>query len=141
PMSSGTANGATPEKFHFYVPWAIFCVLGLVLCFYYFREGRTRFFGSHTLHKTLLDRFMPHLGWLAAVGSILLLCRLGGAGIFGWRLWRYAWAAWAVGFFGYWVYYLAVKYRAQLAAYNHQRMMERYMPQPNPKRGRKTARA
>ena len=141
-MSTGTAaTGVTPEKFHFYVPWAIFCVVGLVACLYYFREGRKRFFSGHTLNRTLLDRFMPHLGWLAAVGGLLLVCRLAGLSVFGLRLWRYGWAVWAVVFLGYWAYYMLMKYRAHLAAYNYQRMMGRYMPQPNPKRSRKTARA
>ncbi|MBF6592526.1 MAG: hypothetical protein IVW57_18600 [Ktedonobacterales bacterium] len=136
-MSTGTAApGTTPERFHFYIPWLVFCLLGLLAWFYYTREGRRRFFGRHTLHKALLDRFMPHLAVLATVGLLLLGARYAGVSVFAWRLWRYAWALWAVAFFGYWAYYLATKYRAHLAAYNWQRTHERYLPQPNPKRQR-----
>jgi hypothetical protein len=139
-MSTGTAaTGVTPEKFHFYIPWLTFCVLGLLAAFYYSREARRRFFGSHTLHKALLDRFMPHLMWLCIVGLVLIACRYAGVSVFALRLWRYGWALWALGLFGYWGYYLLMRYRGHRAAYERQRTRERYMPQP--KRDRKTARA
>jgi hypothetical protein len=139
-MSTGTApTGGSPEKFHFYVPWAAFLVLSLIVYFYYKFEARKRFLGGHALNKALLDKFTNHLAVLATVGVILLACRLAGLQVFGLRLWRYAWALWAVGFFGYWAFYLLARYRMHLAAHNHQRMLESYMPKP--KRDRKTARA
>jgi len=135
--ASGCSTSA--ERFHFYIPWIAFCALSLLAGAYYKLEARKRFFGSHALNKALLDKFTTHLLILALVGVVLIVCRVLGLQTFGWRLWRYAWALWALGFFGYWGFYLATKYRAHLAAHNHQRMLDRYMPKP--KRDRKTARA
>jgi hypothetical protein len=139
-MSTGTSpTGGSAETFHFYIPWVAFLLLSLLAAGYYKYEARKRFFGGHTLNKALLDKFTTHLGIIAIVGMVLLLCRLAGIQVFGLRLWRYGWALWAVVFFGYWAFYLLARYRRHLAAHNHQRMLERYMPKP--KRGRKAARA
>lgn len=139
-IDPSSAGGAGAPPFRFFLPWMIFCTLGLLIPFYYRQEGRKRFFGSHALNKYLLDKFTNYLWPLALVGWILLGARFAQVAIFGLRVFRYLWLLWAVILFGYWAYYLVFRYRGQLRAYQHQRTLERYIPQPRAKH-RRTVRA
>ena len=121
-------------KFHFYVPWIIFCALTILIPIYYALEGRKRFFGHHALNKYVLDKFMSYLWPIGLVGLVLVGARAAEMAIFSWRFWRYGWALWALAFFGYWAYYFAFQYRYHLAAYRAQRTKERYMPPSRSKR-------
>ncbi len=136
PQQAGlnTASG-NPEQFHFYIPWIIFCALGLLAPFYYSMEGRKRFFGHHALNKYIMDRIMNQLWPLALVGFILIGMRAGmDSTLFAWRLWRYAWALWGLGLAIYWLYYFAFRYVGDRTWYNNKRTMEKYYPQPRAKR-------
>src|SRR5487761_2640676 len=106
PQTAGlnTASGK-PEVFHFYLPWIIFCALGLILPIYYALEGRKRFVGHHALNKYVLDRIM-----------------------------NYLWALWGAGLAIYWLYYFIFRYADDLAWYRNKRTMEKYYPQPRQKR-------
>lgn len=124
-----------PEQFHFYVPWIIFCALGLLLPIYYALEGRKRFFGHHALNKYIMDRIMNQLWPLALVGFILIGMRAGTDGtLFAWRIWRYLWALWGAGLAIYWFYYFTFRYSGDRAWYRNKRTMEKYYPQPRQKR-------
>lgn len=131
-----TAGGfGTPETFHFYVPWIIACALGLLVPFYYFVEGRKRFFGSHTLHKALLDRFFNQMWPIALVGWFLIGARYAlDSSLFSWRFWRYGWLLWIAIYLGYWIFYMARRYPNDIRWYRRERTLARYRPQPNPKR-------
>ena len=136
PQTSGlaTASGKA-EVFHFYLPWIIFCALGLLLPIYYGLEGRKRFFGHHTLHKYIMDRISGQLWPLALVGFVLMGMRYAmDSTLFSWRAWRYGWALWGLGLVVYWIYYFAVKYAGDRAWYQNKRTMEKYYPQPRAKR-------
>ncbi|MGZ3630323.1 MAG: hypothetical protein ACXVDN_22015, partial [Ktedonobacteraceae bacterium] len=63
-VGTATSPGTPPETFHFYVPWIIFCSLGVLIPFYYSVEGRKRFVKDKPVIKNMLDRF---LGWLAII--------------------------------------------------------------------------
>ncbi len=41
-VSTATSPGTPPETFHFYIPWTIFCIIGVLIPFYYSVEGRKR---------------------------------------------------------------------------------------------------
>lgn len=137
-IDPNSAGGTGAPGFHFYVPWLIFCALGILIPIYYYAEGRKRFFGSHSLNKARMDKFMNYLWPLAAVGLVLMFCRDAQLSLFALRLWRYLWALWAVVFFGYCGYYLAFRYRTDLARYRAQKTFERYLPQPRAKRAKAT---
>lgn len=137
-----TASGdqAHPEVFHFYLPWIIFCALGLLIPLYYWVEGRKRFFGSHTLNKAILDKMMNQLALFAFVGPFIMFGRWAmDSSFFSWRIWRYLWLLWGAILVVCWLYYFIARYNHQLASYRAYRTKQQYMPQPKPKR--KTARA
>jgi hypothetical protein len=139
-----TAGAATPsgqpEVFHFYLPWMIFCALGLLIPFYYWVEGRKRFFGSHTLHKAILDKMMNQLALLAFVGPFVMFGRWAMYyTFFSFRIWRYLWLLWGVILIVYWLVYFITKYPREIREYRYQRTMSQYIPQPKQKR--KAARA
>lgn len=144
PQTAGanTASGK-PEVFHYYVPWIIFCSLGLVLPAYYWLEGRRRLFGSHTLHKYLLDKFMTQIAWIAFVGWFAIGARwaLDGS-LFSYRFWRYAWALWFAVVIVRWLVYMIRKYPTEIKQYRQYRTQQQYMPLPKSRRtGRTVARA
>jgi len=106
---SATGDAAHPEHFHFWVPWIIFCALGLLIPFYYWVEGRKRFFSKHTLHKYLLDKFVNQLALVAFVGWLVMGARaFMDSSLFSWRVWRYGWLLWVAIIVGYWTYYAAI---------------------------------
>ena len=132
PVSAGYNTPSNhPETFHFYLPWIIVCSLLLLIPIYYGLEGRKRFFGHHTLHKYLADRFVGQLWPLGLVGFFLIIFRYTLDSVFlSFRVWRYAWALWAVAIVVYWAYYFAVRYSDQRRAFLRQRTLEKYHPQP-----------
>lgn len=136
PVSAGaqTASGK-PEVFHFYLPWIIVCVLGLLIPFYYWMEGRRRFFGSHTVNKYVLDKMMNQLALWAFVGPFVMFGRWAmDSSLFSWRIWRYLWALWAVILVVYWAIFFVRTYPKMLRDYKYRRTMEKYIPQPKAKR-------
>lgn len=132
---NNTPSG-NPETFHFYIPWMIFCGLGLVIPAYYYLEGRKRLVGHHALNKYILDRILyHHLIPIALVGWMLMGMRYAmDYNLFSYRIWRYLWALWVLGVVIYWVYYFAFRYASDLAWYRNKRTMEKYYPQPRAKR-------
>lgn len=126
-----TASGdaAHPEQFHFWVPWIIFCALGLLVPFYYWVEGRRRFFGSHTLHKGMMDKIMNQLALIAFVGWFVMGARaFMDSSLFSWRVWRYGWLLWIAIVVGYWVYFMIRRYPRLLDKHRYQRTMQQYIP-------------
>jgi formate-dependent nitrite reductase membrane component NrfD len=129
--SSGVA-AVPPEKFHYYIPWLIFCSLGVLIAFYYSVEGRKRFVKNKPVIKYMLDRY---LGWFA------IICILGYPLIFSraylyeyffaWRVWRYLWllalVIWAI----IWVIYLVRKYPQERASYLARQRQQQYIPKGN----------
>ena len=133
PYTAGSNAGQSgPEVFHFLWPWLIFCVLGLLITFYYFVEGRKRFVKSKALIKYMLDRY---LGWFAVIcfiGLPLIFSRVFlDAYFFAWRFWRYLWLvallAWAIT----WIVYLVRKYPQERANYAAWQKRDQYMPKSN----------
>lgn len=147
PQTAGqnTPSGAA-EQFHFWVPWIVFCVLGLLIWAYYWLEGRRRFFGSHALNKYVLDKITNQLALFSFVAFFIMFGRWAlDSTFFADRFWRYAWLLWGVGYIVYWGYFFlapkrAGKYQAMLRDYRRRRTMEKYIPQPKAKKA-KTARA
>lgn len=141
PQTAGAKTaGGKPEVFHYYVQWAIVCGLGLLIPLYYWLEGRKRFFGSNALSKYILDKMMNQLALFAFIGPFIMFGRWAlDSSFFSWRIWRYGWALWGVALVVYWLYFFIARYPDMNRAYKRQRTLERYMPQPKPRR--KTARA
>src|SRR5689334_15899171 len=75
PITAGSnANLPGAEPFHFYLPWLVFCLFGLLVTFYYYVEGRKRFVKSRPIAKYMFDRY---LGWLAVIEFIGLCVLVG----------------------------------------------------------------
>jgi hypothetical protein len=106
----------------------------LLIPFYYWVEGRKRFFGHHTVNKWAVDGLTNYLWPIGLVGFILMGAVTADMSIFSSRIWIILWALWALAFAGYWIYYFGFRHRLHLAAYRAQRTKERYMPQPRTKR-------
>ena len=107
--SSGS-SGTPAETFHFYIPWLIFCSLGVLIAFYYSVEGRKRFFKSKPIIKGMLDRYLGWLAIICIIGYPLIFARAYlYEYFFAWRVWRYLWLlgllVWAV----LWILYLVRK--------------------------------
>ncbi|GCE19772.1 hypothetical protein [Dictyobacter kobayashii] len=138
PITAGS-NGNLPgaEPFHFLWPWLIFCLVGLLVTFYYSVEGRKRFVRNKPLLKYMFDRY---LGWFAVIcfiGLPLIGARLLLDGyFFSWRAWRYLWllalVIWAVT----WVVYLVRKYPAEKANYEAYQRRQQYIPKGNKRKVR-----
>ena|SRR5690349_10738477 len=128
--ASGSNYPDGVEPFHFYLPWLIFCGAGLLLCFYYWVEGRKRFVKNKPLVKYMMDRY---LGWFAVicfVGFPIAGARWALTGFFfAWRAWRYLWllslVVWAV----LWLVYLFRKYPAERANYIAYQNRQQYIRQ------------
>lgn len=139
PQTAGqnTSSGAV-EPFHFWIPWIVFCALGLLIPLYYSLEGRKRFFGGHALHKYMLDKMMGQLALFAGVGLPLMLGRWAMDFTFmSWRIWRYLWLLWGAYYIVYWGYFMIFKYPDMLREYRRHRTWEKYIPQPKPKKSKK----
>lgn len=129
PGTAGTNAGLSgPEPFHFYIPWLIFCSLGVLICFYYTVEGRKRFVKSKPIIKYMLDRY---LGWFAVIcilGYPLVFARAYLEDyFFAWRVWRYLWllslVVWAI----IWVVYLVRKYPKERDNYLAYQRQQKYV--------------
>jgi len=136
PVSAGAnTSSGNPEVFHFYLPWIIFCALGLLIPFYYGVEARKRFFGGHTVNKWVADKMMNQLWPLALVGFVLIGARFALNGsLFSFRFWRYAWLIWGVVLIVYWTYFFIARYDKMLKSYRAYRVKAQYHPRPNTKR-------
>ena len=139
PVTAG--GGTTAEPFRFFWPYLIFCLAGLLLCFYYSVEGRKRFVKNRPILKYMLDRY---LGWFAIIcfiGLPIIFAReYLDAYFFAWRVWRYLWfvglLVWAV----LWLVYLIRKYpqeRANFIAYQNR---QQYIPKSNKRKARAASR-
>jgi formate-dependent nitrite reductase membrane component NrfD len=133
PGTAGTNGGlGGPEAFHFYIPWLVFCSLGVLIAFYYSVEGRKRFVKSKPIIKYMLDRY---LGWLAVIcilGYPLIFARAYLYDyFFAWRVWRYLWllalVVWAV----LWLLYLVRKYPKERDSYLAYQKQQKYIPKSN----------
>ncbi len=127
--ATATYKGVPPETFHFYVPWIVFCILGVLIPFYYSVEGRKRFVKDKPVIKHMLDRF---LGWFA------IICILGFPLIFAraflyeyffaWRAWRYLWLAGLLAWAIVWIVYLIRKFPEEQANYQAYKKRDQYIP-------------
>ena len=131
PFTAATNGGLTvpEEPFHFYVPWLIFCSLGVLITFYYSVEGRKRFFKNKPLIKYMLDRY---LGWFAVIcvlGYPLIFARAYlDPYFFAWRFWRYLWLAALVVWAITWIVYLVRKYPKERADFKAYQNRQQYVP-------------
>jgi formate-dependent nitrite reductase membrane component NrfD len=131
PFTAATNGGlSVPEEpFHFYVPWLIFCSLGVLIAFYYSVEGRRRFFKNKPIIKYMLDRYIGWFSVICVLGYPLIFARAYlDAYFFAWRFWRYLWLAALVVWAITWIVYLIRKYpkeRAEFLAYQNR---QQYIP-------------
>ena len=140
--ASAGVPAVPPETFHFYVPWLIFCSLGVLVAFYYSVEGRKRFFKNKVLIKGMLDRYLGWLAIICVIGYPLIFSRAFlYQYFFAWRIWRYLWLlgllTWAVIL----VIYLVRKYpkeRANFLAYQNRKQ---YIPKSSKRRTASSGRA
>src|SRR5437763_3013356 len=93
-----SAVTVTADKSRYFLPYLIFCGVGLLIWFYYWVEGRKRFVKSKPILKYMLDRY---LNWLAIICFIAIPIALAWLVLpgyfFAWRLWRYLWPGALVG--------------------------------------------
>jgi len=131
PFTAATNGGlSVPEEpFHFYVPWLIFCSLGVLIAFYYSVEGRRRFFKNMPIIKYMLDRYIGWFSVICVLGYPIIFARAYlDAYFFAWRFWRYLWLAALVVWAITWIVYLVRKYpkeRAEFLAYQNR---QQYIP-------------
>lgn len=131
PFTAATNGGLTvpEEPFHFYVPWLIFCSMGVLIAFYYSVEGRRRFFKNKPIIKYMLDRYIGWFSVICVLGYPLIFARAYlDAYFFAWRFWRYLWLAALVVWAITWIVYLIRKYpkeRAEFLAYQNR---QQYIP-------------
>jgi uncharacterized membrane protein len=128
--SSCTAGAVPPpETFHFLIPWTIFCIIGVLIPFYYYVEGRKRFVKDKHAVKNMLDRF---LGWLAIIcilGFPLIFARIFlYEYFFAWRVWRYLWLAGLLAWAIVWIVYLIRKFPREKAYYLEKEKRDKYIP-------------
>src|SRR5215467_15552027 len=128
--SSCTAGAVPPpETFHFYVPWIIFCTLGVLIPFYYSVEGRKRFVKDKPVVKYMLDRFLGWLAIICIIGFPLIFARAYlDAYFFAWRVWRYLWLASLLAWAITWAVYLIRKYPKERASYLAYQNRQQYVP-------------
>jgi hypothetical protein len=133
PQTAGSNAGlGHAEPFHFYIPWIVFCCLGILIAFYYSVEGRKRFVKSKPLIKYMLDRY---LGWLTIICVIAFPIIFSRAYLdgyfFAWRIWRYLWLAGLLAWAITWIVSLVRKYPKERANYIAYQNRQQYMPKSN----------
>ncbi len=137
PVTAGNGTGqgpAGPEQFHFYLPWLIFCILGLLIPFYYWVEARKRFFKKNILNKRLMDKYMNKLVIIALVGWPLIASRwLLDSTPLAWRFWRYLWLLWLVVVAARLLKYLIQDYPEERLEYLRTARLMEYFPKPREK--------
>ncbi len=130
-----TAGGNGPngtEQFHFYLPWLIFCALGLLIPFYYWVEARKRFFKKNVLNKRLMDKYMNKLLIIALVGWPILGARfLLDNSPLAWRAWRYIWLIWLAVVAFRLIFYLVARYPEERRDYLRNARLLQYFPKPS----------
>lgn len=136
--SNGGLSGSEP--FHFLWPWLIFCIVGLLLTFYYSVEGRKRFVKSKPLAKRMLDNYLGWFAVICVVGLPLIFARVYLEGyFFAWRFWRYLWLLSLVVWAGVWIFYLVKKYPEERAGFKAYQVRQKYIPKGSSKRKAKAA--
>lgn len=128
PYTAGATLPGGSEPFHYFWPWLIFCGAGLLLCFYYWVEGRKRFVKSRPLVKYMFDRYLNWFAIICFVGIPIDLARVAlDQYFFAWRVWRYLWlvalAVWAI----LWIVYLVRKYPQERASFAAYQKRQQYM--------------
>ncbi len=139
--TSGTA-ATQPETFHFYVLWIVFCIVGILIPFYYSVEGRKRFVKFKPVAKYMLDRYLGWLAIICIIGFPLIFSRAYlYQYFFAWRVWRYGWLAgllvWAI----LWILYLTRKYPRERDAFLAEQNRKQYIPRGNRQGNRRKAKA
>ncbi|MDQ2904805.1 MAG: hypothetical protein M3Y81_14790 [Chloroflexota bacterium] len=132
PWTAGSNAGlGGPEAFHYYIPWLVFCSVGVLICFYYAVEGRKRFVKSKPLIKYMLDRY---LGWFAVIciiGYPLIFSRAYlDQYFFAWRVWRYLWLLSLVVLAVMLIVYMVRKYPAERDNWRAYQNRQQYIPSP-----------
>ena len=141
PQTAGGTGPGGSELFHFYLAWIIFCGAGILIPFYYWVEGRKRFFKKNVLNKRLMDKYMNKLVLIALVGWPIMGARdfLDNSPL-AWRVWRYAWLVWLAVVAFRLLFYLIAKYPEERRDYLRNERLLQYFPKPNlAKRQAKTA--
>lgn len=137
PATAANGAGQGPngtELFHFYIPWIIFGVLGLLVPFYYWVEGRKRFFKKNVLNKRLMDKYMNRLVIIALVAWPLIAARdLLDSTPLAWRFWRYLWLVWLAVVAFRLLFYLVSKYPEERQDYLRNARLLQYFPKPREK--------
>jgi formate-dependent nitrite reductase membrane component NrfD len=131
PFTAATNGGLTvpEEPFHFYVPWLIFCSLGVLITFYYSVEGRRRFFKNKPIIKYMLDRYIGWFSVICVLGYPIIFARAYlDAYFFAWRFWRYLWLAALVVWAITWIVYLVRKYPKERADFKAYQNRQQYVP-------------
>ena len=139
PVTAG--GGTTAEPFRFFWPYLIFCLAGLLLCFYYSVEGRKRFVKNRPIIKYMLDRY---LGWFAIIcfiGLPIIFAReYLDAYFFAWRLWRYLWLVGLLVWAALWAIYLIRKYPQEQANFIAYQNRQQYIPKGSKRKAKATSR-
>jgi hypothetical protein len=139
PLTAG--GGTTAESFRLLWPYLIFCLAGLLICFYYSVEGRKRFVKDRPILKYMLDRY---LGWFAVIcfiGLPIIGAREAlNAYFFAWRLWRYLWLVGLLTWAVLWVTYLVRKYPKEQANFVAYQNRQQYIPKSNKRKAKATSR-
>ena len=139
PVTAG--GGTTAEPFRFFWPYLIFCLAGLLLCFYYSVEGRKRFVKNRPIVKYMLDRY---LGWFAIIcfiGLPIIFAReYLDAYFFAWRFWRYLWLVGLLVWAALWLIYLIRKYPQEQANFMAYQNRQQYIPKSSKRKAKATSR-
>ncbi len=139
PVTAG--GGTTAEPFRFFWPYLIFCLAGLLLCFYYSVEGRKRFVKNRPIVKYMLDRY---LGWFAIIcfiGLPIIFAReYLDAYFFAWRFWRYLWLVGLLVWAALWAIYLIRKYPQEQANFIAYQNRQQYIPKGSKRKAKVTSR-
>ncbi len=133
PATAGGNGPGGTEQFHFYIPWLIFLFLGILIPFYYWVEGRKRFFKKNVLNKRLMDKYINKYLIITLVGWPILGARwlLPGTPL-AWRFWRYAWLVWVAVVAFRLLFYLVARYPEERRDYLRNERLLQYFPKPNP---------
>lgn len=99
--------------------------------FYYWVEGRRRFFKKNVLNKRLMDKYMNKFLYIALVGWPLIASRyLLDSTPLAWRFWRYAWLLWVTVVAVRLIFYLVARYPEERQNYLRNARLLEYFPKP-----------
>ncbi len=140
-LGTSTSPGTPPETFHFYVPWIIFCILGVLIPFYYSVEGRKRFVKNKPIARYMFDRYFGWLAIISILGFPLIFSRAFlYLYFFAWRFWRYAWLAGLLAWAIVWILYLVRKYPRERDSWLAQENRKQYIPKGNRRKAKAASR-